>query len=500
MYRDVGSLGNEHTAIEANAQSHFAALEPQTWPEQWQPSEDFPTPQSVGPDRFSQTVNDALLFSTEQATYRLGESYLPVAPFREYFLDTVANSQNTVVSSETGSGKSSQLGLYLLEAGYPRVYVSSPRILAARELKERAQQNLGPEYEHLAGYLTGNADDSDCHPDARLIYVTEQLLFKMANRNMLGPNDVIINDEAHERTTGTVLLLGLIKELQRSQPELKLIVSSASIDTDKFSRYLTDDRGEPAPVMILPGRTHPVTWSETEEPVAGVAKKHMKLGHNVLVFEPGMARMKETWAKMSSRMRDRHTVHMLHGDLSPREQKAALNPDDGNHIVANKIGETSITPQGKDVVVDSGLSNVGRYEQGVQVLQTIFSSQDEIIQRAGRVGRTKPGQHILATPNDTPPPPSFRDREGYGLPPIQTSSVATYVAELLASGRRLEDLPLMDHPTAENLQHDYRILTRIGALAIEGTEKTLTPIGRQLIDLPLDVSWARMVVEARSIG
>ena len=372
MYRDTESFDNSIAPIETITQSHFEALEPRSWPEQWQPSEDFPTPQSVGSDEFSQTINDSLFFCPPRRSYRLGENHLPVAPYREYFLDTVAASQSTVVSSETGSGKSSQLGLYLIEAGYPRVFVSSPRILAARELKERAQENLGPEHAHLAGYLTGNADDSDCDPAARLIYVTEDLLFKMATRGNLRPDDVIINDEAHERTPGTIFLLDRVRELQRTNPDLKLIVSSASIDTSKFSRYLTDSTGEPAPVMVLPGRTYPVTWSETDEPVAGAAKKHMRQGHNVLVFEPGMARMKETWAKMSSRMRDRHTVHMLHGDLSPREQKAALNPEDGNHIVANKVGETSITPQGKDVVVNSGLSNVGRYEQVVTVMETVF--------------------------------------------------------------------------------------------------------------------------------
>ncbi len=477
----------------------FETLPPKPWPNQWMPSDDFPTPQSVGPDAFSQAVNEGMLFSAELPSYRLGESYLPVAAYREYFLDTVANSSCTVVSSETGSGKSSQLGLYLLEAGYPRVFVSSPRILAARELKERAQQNLGPEHAHLAGYLTGNADDSDCHPDARLIYITEDLLFKEARRNKLRPDDVIINDEAHERTPGTIFLMDRIRELQRENPNLKLIVSSASIDTDKFARHLADTSGEPAPVMVLPGRTHPVAWSETNELVAAVAKKHMKQGNNVLAFEPGMARMKETWAKMSSRMRDHHTVHMLHGDLSPREQKAALNPADGNHIVANKVGETSITPQGKNVVADSGLSNVGRYEQGVSVLETIFSSQDEIIQRGGRVGRTAPGQHILANPGDTPPPPSFKDRDSYGLPPIQTSSIATYMAELLASGIRVENLQLFESPTAENLRHDYKILARIGATAVENGEVVLTPIGEQLINLPLDVTWARMVVEARNL-
>ncbi len=500
MYRDVKSFDNIQVPVETTTQPTFDSLEPQPWPQQWQPSEDFPTPQSVGEDEFSQTLNKGLNFSTKERKYKLGESHLPVAAFREHFLDTVASSSSTVVSSETGSGKSSQLGLFLLEAGYPRIFVTQPRILAARELKERAQKNLGPEHAYLAGYLTGKAADSDCHPDARLIFITEQKLFKMANRNKLRPDDAVIADEAHERTTPMIFMLGLVRRLQRTNPDLKLIISSATINTKRWSKYLKDDFGDPAPVMALPGRTFPVKRSVSTESVAAVAKKYMKLGHNVLAFESGIASMKTTWATMSSRMRDKHTVHMLYGDMSPREQRAALNPADGHHIVANKIGETSITPLGKDVVVDSGQSNIGLYERGVSILATVFSSQDVMNQRAGRVGRTAPGEYVEATPDDAPPPPKFEDREAYGLPPIQTGSVATYLAELYTSNTTIDDLDLLESPTAENLEHDYKILARLGAIAIDEGERRITPAGRQMVDLPLDVALARMVVEARNLS
>lgn len=484
----------------AYLQDTFSDLPHYHWPEQWQPSADFPTPQSANRDEFSQIANDAVSFGREPVLYRLGEANLPVAPYREHFLKVVAENQRVVVSSETGSGKSSQLGLYLLEAGAPRVFVTQPRIFAASELKDRARQNLGPDHDKLAGYLTGNAADSDCGPDARLIYVTEQLLFKMVNRGNIDPNDVIILDEAHERTTAMVLLMGLLKGIQPTYPDLRLIVSSATIDTSRFAQYLADPQtGEPAPVLILPGRTHPIKRLDSDENVARTMRRHMVAGHNVLAFEPGVQRMRSTSAQARSRKKT-HTVHELYGDQSPSEQKAALTSEDRHHVVATRIGETSITPEGKDVVVDSGLSNVGQYNQGVRRLVTVFSSKDTMLQRSGRVGRTKPGIYELAVPDDTPPPPEYEDRPDYESPSIQNSSVTSYIAELQGQGRRLEDLDLFEDPTTENLRHDYLVLQRLGALALVSDQVVLTEVGHAMNDLPLDASLARMVVEARGLG
>jgi ATP-dependent helicase HrpA len=480
-------------------QPSFDALPFQQWPDQWHASKAFPTPQSVAENEFHHKVNDEISFAAAEKYYRLGDPTLPIAPYREFVLETVENYQSAVLSSATGSGKSSQLGLYLLEAGVPRVFVSSPRILAARELKERAQHSLGQDYEHLAGYLTGNASDSDCGPDTRLIYVTEQLLFKMVNRGELQPQDVVINDEAHERTVGTVALLGLMKEIMSDEPDIKLLISSATIDTQKFSNYLTSPHTrQPAPILILPGRTHPIQTLYSDQAVAAVAREHMQKERNVLAFQPGITRLQHTANQMGSR-NSKHTVHLLYGDQSPNEQAKALNPANGEHVVSSRIGETSITPQGKDVVIDSGLSNIGRYEQGVRVLETIFSSKATMEQRKGRVGRTKPGVYVVATPDDVPAPPKFKDRDEYDIPAMETSSVSSYLIELLADKRRLEHMDLLENPTQENLKHDYQLLKRLGAVATQGDELMLTEIGRAMTNLPLDVPLARMLVEARSI-
>lgn len=480
-------------------QLNFDALPLRQWPDQWHPTEDFLTPQAVGSDEFNSVVNDGLSFGPAASGYRLGEAHLPIAPYREFILRTVHESQSTVLSSETGSGKSSQLGLYLLEAGVPRVFVSSPRILAARELKERAQYNLGEDYAHLAGYLTGDSTDSDCSPEAKLVYITEQLLFKMVNRGELRPGDVVINDEAHERTVGTVALLGLMKEVMSDDPDIKLLVSSATIDTQKFSVYLSDHHtGKLAPVLTLPGRTFPIVETHSDKTVSEVARDYMKDGLNVLAYESGNARQVATAQKMASGNKTAH-VHILYGDQSPTEQRKSLNPEDGHHLVASKIGETSITPEGKDAVVDSGLSNIGLYEAGVRVLKTVFSSKATMTQRKGRVGRVKEGFYTAAVPDCAPAPKLYEDRDEYDPPAMETSSVASYLAELLASGTKLEKLDMIEYPTRENLLHDYNLLRKIGAIVMNEGEPSITEVGRQMINLPLDVPLSRMLVAARDI-
>lgn len=431
--------------------------------------------------------------------YRLGDPTLPVAPYRQHAVETfLGSNRRGVISSETGTGKSSQLGLYFLEAGAPRVLFSSPRIVAARELFLFAQKNLGPNYAHLAGYLTGDSSDSDCGPDARLINVTEQLLLKMANRGNLRPDDIVVFDEAHERSVAGVMLLGLIKEMQQDYPGLRLLASSATIDTERFARYLADDKtGEPAPVVSLTGRKFPLTYVDSEKTTADAMIEYIKEGYNVLGFEPGSQRLRKTQSLVRGKTTGGN-VHILHGDQSPREQREALNPEDGNHVIATKIGETSITPVNKDVVVDGGLSNHGGYEAGKRTLTTAFSSKAAGTQRAGRVSRTHEGIYVRAQSEETPPAPAYEDRPDYDPPAIENASVAPYVLELLLSGKRLEQLDLLESPTAENLQYDMLLLRRLGGIVLgKDGQPVVTPIGRAMADLPLDSPWGRMVVAAR---
>ncbi len=480
----------------------FGALPRQNWPDQWHSSDEYlQNPPLDTDEAFRRVLSDGLSFHEPRMAYRLGNPDLPVAPYREHITDTILNNTYTVLSSPTGTGKSSQTGLYLLESQTPdctgRIFISSPRILAARQLMDWARKGLGEEYAPLAGYLTGTEEDSDAGDQAKVIYVTEQKLFKMANRGMLRPQDIVVNDEAHERSIPTVFLQGIMKELIADNPDMKLIISSATMDTRRFSEGFVDPRsGKPAAIISLNGTTYPITDIHTDRPVHEVAKEYMQQG-NVLVFEPGEQRQVATQTGMQDRVNG-HVVHILNATMPPSEQAAALNPQDKHHVVGNKTAETSLTPDGKDFVIDSGLSNIGKYEAGVRVLKTVHSSKDVMMQRRGRIGRTKPGTYIVAWPSNAPPI-AYEDRDDYEIPPIENGSVADYITELLAQGRHIENMDLRERPTAENLTYDYKLMRRLGAIVLKNGEYVVTETGRAMNDLPLEPPLARMLVEARSI-
>lgn len=483
------------TSFDQLAPQTFDALPLQEWPAQWHPTGRFPTPQSVGNNELRQQASRAISYADELSYYRLGDPMLPIARFREHIVNTILDG-NTVLAGPTGCGKTTQSGLYALEAGVPKVYISSPRIIAAREIKSWISHQVGPDYAHLIGYATGMASDSDHGPDTRLFIATEKIIYDIINDGNMEPDALVIHDEAHEHGLHGTMLRGIMNEAG-----VWTVVSSATIDTEEFAKFHTDPQtGQPAEIIELEGRTFPVQRLQLGNKVGAAVRRHIAAGSNVLAFAAGEGEMREIYAK--AKLLNSANVYVLYGDQSPRDQAKALTGDDGNHVIATRVAETSLTPQNKDVVVDSTLSKVGRYEAGKRVLSTEWSSQATMDQRAGRVGRTKPGVYEIAIPSNTPPPPAYEDRPKYDPPAIGNDSVATYVLERLAKGRRIEDMPLPDRPVEANLRYDKLLLQRLGAIVIDtdGTE-TVTDIGREMCEVTLlDVPLRRMVVESRRIA
>jgi hypothetical protein len=505
----------EPKPLQYSAELHyFDQLPLREWPQQWHPTPEFPTPQSVGSDEFGKVINDALLFDKEPSFYRIGHPEHAIAVFRNYFIEAYDNNQVIIVDAETGSGKSTGIPLALLEEYLKRgddrrLIVTSPRILPTLKLLQWTRMAVGPDLAHLIGNQTGKAEESDCPPTARVIFATEHLVMKELTRGKLNPRDDIMLDEAHERSKYMTTMKGLLKRALPNNPDRHIFVTSATIDTKPLAEHFIDPKtGKPAIVLKLPGRNYPVEFIISNRSVAEAAADYIRQGNNVIVNEPGITRMQNTASKIAyikragdAPLKDHH-VHLLYGDQSPREQEEALNPADGHHIVGNKIVETSLTPDGKNVVVGGGLSNVGRYNQGVRILKTVHSSKATIEQQGGRVGRTGPGIQELALP-DNAPPIAYEDRDEYDLPEIQSSSVTSLIAECLiaetlGTGERLENLSLDDQPNPENLRHDYKVLRRLGATAVVNEVEVLTDIGWQMAELPLDMPHARMVVEARN--
>jgi hypothetical protein len=508
-------VSSRETAPDTDILQHSALLHvydnlpSEEWPPQWQPSEDFPTPQSVGDDEFRKTANDALSFSGEPVRYKLGDQEVALAPYRNYLEDLTRDNQTILLATGLGGGKSSQGPLWKLEeylrtGSDKNLYVTSPRKLPTHLLQQRVQDFLPPELKHLVGRQTGNAEESDCHPDARIIFGTERLLYKKLMSGEIRLHDDIMIDEAHEATTPMTFFAAYVKRMLPQTPDRQIIIASGSLDDNRWAKYLANPAtGLPAPIVSMDTRNFPHEFIISEKLVHEVARERMELGHNVLVFEPGEARMNDTASRMSyahakeSSLKT-STIHLLNGSMSPAEQAEALNPADGHHLVANKVAETSVTPDGKDDVVSSGTSNIGMYEEGEHILATVHTSKAALKQQGGRVSRTKAGTHILAVANNAPPI-AYEDRPDFDPPEIQSECIASEIAETLTGGIRPEDLPLLYSPSERNLHHDYGLLRHLGAIAREGTEDVVTKTGHAMLGLGIDMPQARSIVEARSI-
>jgi HrpA-like RNA helicase len=481
----------------------FEALPLHEFPAQWHPTNRFPTPQAMYASDLSPELLQQHSFNSEPSFYRLGDSDLPVAPFREHFVQTIRDNRFSVTDGPTGSGKSSQFGLYLIEAGFPQVFVAQPRKIAARNLFLWTRENLaklGMGYEDMVGYTTGNSKDSHMPPGARLIFGVEQSGYNMASNGLLRPDAVIVHDEAHERTAPSVFFMGQVKEMLAEFPDMRQVFCSATINTDQFARYARRTHDTDAPIITLQGRTYPIEVDISDNPpgMAQAIEHHMSKFRNVLAFEPGVQRMQATRGNAQRKtVAKEDQVHILYGDQSALEQAEALNAEDGNHIVATKPAETSITPLNKDAVVDSGLANYGLYRAGVRILRTDWASKATLLQRQGRVGRIKPGYYTLAQPDNAPPAPKYADRPDFDPPAIENTSVAALLLPRIANGGSVEDMDLVEYPTYENLMYDYALLRRLGATAVDENGKlTLTDVGKAMNGLSLEVSLSRMLIEA----
>ncbi len=504
-------------APNSNAQNHnlppeihaFAAAPYTEWPSQWQPTDTFPNPQSVGKDEFNQTLNDALSYSDEPTFYKYGNPDIAIAPYRQFIEDTLRTDRTLALSAGLGSGKSTQIPImrleeYLRTGTDKNIFVTSPRKLPLPLLQGYVQKLMGDDLAHLIGRRTNTAAESDCSDEARVIFLTERLALGMLVSGAIRPHDDIIVDEVHEEGKSATIMLALLKLKRPERPDSVVIMSSGTFDRDGYAAFMADPvTNAPAKVIHVEGTNFPLDFQISEKTVPEVARELMEQGLNVVVFEPGSARQNETATKMmasakSSESVARDEVHILNADLSPLEQLQALNPANGHHIVANKVGETSITPENKDAVIDSGLSNIGLYDEGEYIVATVHSSKATIGQRGGRVSRTRPGTHILARPNNAPPI-DWENRPDFELPAIQCEPLMSEIALLLTMGIKLSELPMRVGPIEKNVRYDTIMLRNLGATAVVNGIEIVTDVGVEMLGLGIDMPQARSIVESRTI-
>ncbi|MBU9165279.1 ATP-dependent RNA helicase HrpA [Burkholderia multivorans] len=455
---------------------------------------------------------------------------LPVSGRRDEIARAIAAHQVVIVSGETGSGKTTQLPKICLElgrglgaGGTGLIGHTQPRRLAASSTGRRIAEELGTPFGEVVGYKVRFTDN--LAPGASVKLMTDGILLAETQTDpLLKAYDTLIIDEAHERSLNIDFLLGYLKEILPKRPDLKLIVTSATIDADRFARHFGSD-AHPAPVIEVSGRLYPVevryrpvaedrpavkhaegTASRDRVKTAREAERDLMDAivdavdelcregpGDVLVFLPGEREIREA----AEALRKHHPPHTeilpLFARLSAADQDKVFKPSNARRIVlATNVAETSLTVPGIRYVVDTGLARVKRYSyrNKVEQLQVEPISQAAANQRAGRCGRVADGICIrLYDESD------FQARARFTDPEILRSSLASVILRMKSLHlTAIESFPFLEPPPGRAIADGYQLLNELGAV---DDDNALTPLGRELARLPLDPRVGRMILAAR---
>eukprot|EP00850_Spirogloea_muscicola_P021881 SM000266S09826 [mRNA] locus=s266:110340:113616:+ [translate_table: standard] len=438
---------------------------------------------------------------------------LPVWQQKQEFLDMLAKHQIIVLVGETGSGKTTQIPQFVCESGFgsakKQVACTQPRRVAAMSVSRRVADEMDVVIGEEVGYSIRFEDCSG--PKTVLKYLTDGMLLREAMTDpLLERYKAIVLDEAHERTLATDVLFGLLKEVLKNRPDLKLVVMSATLEAEKFQGYFLD-----APLMKVPGRLHPVEIFYTPEPerdyleaaIRTVVQIHICEGPgDILVFLTGEEEIEDACKKINKEAQNLGDqvgpvkVVPLYSTLPPAMQQKIFEPapapvKEGGPpgrkiVVSTNIAETSLTIDGIVFVIDPGFAKQKVYNPRIRVESLLVSpiSKASAHQRAGRAGRTQPGKCFrLYTER------SFqKDLQEQTYPEILRSNLANVVLTLKKLG--IDDLvhfDFMDPPAPETLMRALELLNYLGALDDEGN---LTKLGELMSEFPLDPQLSKMLV------
>jgi len=429
---------------------------------------------------------------------------LPVVEHREEILAAVRAHPVVVVVSETGSGKTTQLPKMVAEAlgmDGGRIGCTQPRRLAAASVSKRVAEELQVPLGDYVGYQVRFEDKTS--RETRIKFMTDGILLaETQGDHDLRQYEALILDEAHERSLNIDFLLGYVRRLLDRRKDLKLVISSATLDPGSFSEFFTID-GVPAPVIEAPGRMFPVAEFflppfEDEDLPQHVARAVDYLGDvepngDVLIFLPGEREIRECADVLDGRQYRGTEVLPLFARLGLGDQQRVFNPGNKRRLIlATNVAETSLTIPRIACVIDSGVARVSRWSpgKGVQRLQIEPVSQASARQRKGRCGRVRDGVCVrLYEEAELTERPEFTD------PEIRRSSLAGVILRMKALGLpEIDEFPFLDPPAAKAVSEGYRTLREVGAL---DQAKQLTESGRQIARLPVDPRLGRMLIEAR---
>ncbi|KAF2265734.1 P-loop containing nucleoside triphosphate hydrolase protein [Lojkania enalia] len=432
---------------------------------------------------------------------------LPVFKFRKQLLEAIATHQILIVVGDTGSGKTTQMTQYLAEAGYANelmIGCTQPRRVAAMSVAKRVAEEVGCKLGHEVGYMIRFEDMTS--PDTKIKYMTDGILQREILLDpWLSKYSCIMLDEAHERTIATDVLFGLLKRTLKRRKDLKIIVTSATLDADKFSEYFYK-----CPIFSIPGRTFPVEVMYSREPesdyldaaLVTVMQIHLtEPAGDILLFLTGKEEIDTSCEILHERMKalgpnvPELIILPIYGAL-PSEVATRIfepaGPGQRKVVIATNIAETSLTIDGIYYVVDPGFVKQSSYDPklGMDRLQVMPISQAQARQRSGRAGRTGPGkcfrlytesayaQEMLPTP----------------IPEIQRQNLSNTILMLKAMGiNDLLHFDFMDPPPTNTMLTALEELYALGALDDEGL---LTRLGRQMADFPMDPTLSKSLIKS----
>ena len=436
---------------------------------------------------------------------------LPVFRFRQQLLDAVRGNQLLIVVGDTGSGKTTQLTQYLAEDGFANegmIGCTQPRRVAAMSVAQRVAEEVGCKLGHEVGYTIRFEDNTNS--DTKIKYMTDGIMQREILLDpLLSKYSVIMLDEAHERTIATDVLFGLLKKTLKRRPDLKLIVTSATLDADKFSEYFNQ-----CPIFSIPGRAYPVEIMYSKEPetdyldaaLTTVMQIHItEPAGDVLLFLTGREEIDTSCEILNERMKalgpsvPELIILPIYGAL-PSEVASRIfepaPPSTRKVVIATNIAETSITIDGIYYVVDPGFVKQTAYDPklGMDRLQVTPISQAQAKQRAGRAGRTGPGKCFRLYTEA-----AFQSEMlPTTIPEIQRQNLSTTILMLKAMGiNDLLHFDFMDPPPTNTMLTALEELYALSALDDEGL---LTRLGRQMADFPMEPTHAKSLIISSSTG
>ncbi|MFP4037310.1 MAG: ATP-dependent RNA helicase HrpA [Desulfobacteraceae bacterium] len=438
--------------------------------------------------------------------------HLPIMEKRSEIVRAVQELPVIVVSGETGSGKSTQIPKMCLEAGRGvagKIACTQPRRIAATTVAARIAEELGEDVGQSVGYRIRFKDRT--HRDGYIKILTDGMLLAETQQDrFLNEYDTLIIDEAHERSLNIDFLLGLIRTLVAKRRDLKVVITSATLDTEKFSEAF-----DGAPVIHVGGRLYPVeveyrppeedpglTDEATYVDAAVWAAERLvsqRTRGDILVFMPTEQDIRETCERLEARWEHGVQVLPLFARLPASQQSRVFKPAAGRKIVvATNVAETSLTIPGIRYVIDTGLARIPRYLPTTRTttMGVVPISRSSADQRMGRCGRVEDGVCIRLYSEE-----DYLGREEYTPPEILRSNLAEVILRMLSLRLgEIHGFPFVDRPSARSIKDGYDLLTELGAIRREKGKSRLTGRGRLMAKLPLDPRISRMMIEAQKEG